>query len=414
MLKYVLLILTLFIILLSLQLIVEGEAFYGRLIDYYKVNILNKKSEKVDYKEVKNNNFPKCPTKELTLLDSWNYYKDKFISSDGRVIDYQRNSVSTSEGQAYAMLRSLLMRDKITFDKTYNWARYNLQHKTDKLFAWLWGQKLQGQQRPIEYGILDQNGASDAGVEIAACLILASKVWNQSSYLEDAKEILNDIWDKETIVIKGERILSAGINQNKNENVEINPSYFMPHNFRIFAEVDKKHDWHKLVDSSYRLTNWCIDNIKTGLPPDIFYINRNTGAITFDKDKSDFSYDAVRVFYRFYIDYQLTKDPRAVKLLSRSKLFIDVWEKDGKFYTSYKQNGELKNYDEAIGSIALLLPVINMYDRRVAKEIYKSRIREKYNNEGFCGDPLDYYAQNLVWLGNWLYLDEKNIKSFKY
>lgn len=386
----------------------------NHIINYYRTNILNNETQKNNYEKLKNKHLPKCPIKEPTLINSWNYYKKKFISSDGRVIDYQRSSVSTSEGQAYAMLRSLLMRDKTTFDKTYDWARYNLQHKTDRLFAWLWGQKQQGQQREIEYGILDANGASDAGVEIAASLILASKVWGQTSYMEDAQKILNDIWDKETVTIKGERILSAGTNQNKSMDVEVNPSYFMPYYFRIFAKVDKEHDWQKLVDSSYRLTNWCIGNIKSGLPPDVFYINRNTGIITFDKDKSDFSYDAVRIFYRFYIDYAITRDPRTRKLLQRSEIFINRWVKEGKFYTNYKQNGQLKNYDEAIGSIALLLPAIGIYDRKIANEIYRNRIKEKYSNEGFCGDPMDYYAQNLVWFGNWLYLDEKNIKLFIY
>lgn len=353
-------------------------------------------------------------SKNSVECKSWEYYKKIFISNDGRVMDPLRASVTTSEGQAYAMMRALLMRDKVSFDEIYNWSKYNLQHKDDKLFAWLWGQKNPGEQKEIEYGVIDQNGASDAGSEIAISLIFASKVWEQKNYLDDALQIISDIWDKETIDINGERILSAGINQNKLENVEINPSYFMINGFRIFAKVDKDHDWQKLVDSSYRLTNWCIDHIESGLPPDEFYINKNTGVITFDKDKSDFFYNAVRVFYRFYIDYTITKDPRAEKLLSRSKIFINRWKRDKKFYTCYEQNGELKNYDEAIGSIAMILPAIRMYDKKVAAEIYKNRIKEQYNSKGYWNHPTDYYAQNLVWFGNWLYQNEKNIKAFKY
>lgn len=347
-------------------------------------------------------------------VNSWKYYKKTFISDDGRVIDHQRASVTTSEGQAYAMRRALIMRDKATFDKTYNWAKYNLQHKDDKLFAWLWGQKKPGEQREIEYGILDQNGATDAGSEIAVSLIFAYKIWDQQSYIEDAIRIINDIWNKETIEINGDRVLVSGFNQKKIENIEVNPSYFLINSFRTFAKVDKNHDWMRLVDSSYKLTDWCIKHSKSGLPPDIFYINKKTGAIIFDDEKSDFSYDAVRVFYRFYIDYSLSKDSRAKKLLSNSKLFINRWERDKKFYTCYKRNGELKNYDEAIGSIALLLPVIKMYNKKVAAEIYQNRIKAKYNSKGYWNDPMDYYAQNLVWFGNWLYQNEKNVQAFKY
>lgn len=375
-------------------------------------NIWNTKEEKI--KRNGNEKLP-CPITESTLVDSWNYYKKTFISDDGRVIDHQRDSITTSEGQAYAMRRALIIRDKETFDKTYNWSKYNLQHKDDHLFAWLWGQQrptaVQGE---IKYGIIDNNGATDAGVEIADCLILASRVWHQQSYMEDAKKIINDIWDKETFRLKGQRILSAGIKQNRAQIVEVNPSYFMINSFKTFAKVDKTHNWKSVVNSSYKLTDWCISHIPSGLPPDIFYINKKTGAITFDKDKSDFSYDALRVFYRFYVDYMLTGDKRDLPLLSKTKFFINRWKQEGKFYTNYKQNGELKDYNEPIGSIALLLPVINFYDKNAAKKIYISRIQDKYNNEGYCGDQMDYYAQNLVWFGLWLYLNEKNVQIYKY
>lgn len=422
----ILLILTVVIVFLHLQLMGVGNMLHKCLANcnliiaennqkptYQQilVNFFNNKQGK----KIESEKLPLCPTKEQTLVNSWNYYKKVFISNDGRVMDHQRADITTSEGQAYAMMRALLMRDKTTFDKVYDWTKYNLQHKNDKLFAWLWGQqKPTIAQGEIKWGILDQNGATDAGVEIAICLILASKVWHQQSYLEDAKKIINDIWRLETVKIKGERILSAGMNQNKAEVVEVNPSYFMIYSFRIFAKVDKSHDWQSLVNSSYRLTNWCIVHIPSGLPPDVFYIDKKTGVITFDKDKSDFFYDAVRTFYRFYVDYMLTGDKRATKLLSKSKLFITRWKQEGRFYTDYKQNGELKDYNEPVGSIALMLPVIDIYDKKVAKEIYISKIRDKYNNEGYYGNPMDYYAQNLVWFGNWLYLNEKNVQLYKY
>lgn len=404
-------------------------SIYNNLADYYET-IIEKNEAKRKFAEERckfhrnpdwaKNNLRKDKALDLLLKKgimqrrTWRYYKKTFISNDGRIIDYQRGSVTTSEGQAYAMIRAVIMRDKVTFDKTYDWAKYNLQHKHDKLFAWLWGGRNLGRQGEIEYGILDQNGATDAGLEIAVALILASKAWDEECYLKDALEILNDIWNKETTVIKGERILVAGVNQSMGENVEVNPSYFMPYAFRTFAQVDKKHDWQKLVDSSYRLTNWCVDNINSGLPPDVFYINRTTGNITFKKGSRDFSYDAIRVFYRFYVDYTLTRDPRAENILSKSKVFIDKWKQNGTFYTCFLQNGELKNYDQAIGSIALLLPVIRMYDKKVADEIYQNRIKAQFNRNGYWGDPLNYYAQNLVWFGNWLYQNEENIRSFKY
>lgn len=422
--KYILSILILFILLVTLRLIDLGCQKHNNLGDsntvdsenfFVKKELLLPKLIKLrKHKLIKDKNIFSWLVYETIATNSWKYYKKTFISDDGRVIDYQRGSVTTSEGQAYAMRRALMMNDKETFDKTYDWAKYNLQHKQDKLFAWLWGQKNPGEQIEIEYGILDQNSAADADVEIAVTLILAFNVWNQGSYMNDALKILNDIWNKETINIKGARILISGVNQRLAEEVEVNPSYFMPYPFKIFAEVDENHDGLKLVGSSYRLTDWCIEHIESGLPPDYFFIDKYTGVITFKENRSDFSYDAVRVFYRFYVDYLLTKDPRAEKLLSRSKFFIYRWKREGKFYTNYKQNAELKDYNEAIGSIALLLPVIKSYDKNVAAEIYNKKIKAKYHLEGYWEDPLNYYAQNLVWFGYWLYQNEENIRSFKY
>lgn len=407
MLRYILLISILLILFGHLQPMGAGQPQRG---DAAVQKLCNQEK----YEQKQSEAFFDKLVKIMIENNSWHYYKKTFISKDGRVIDHQRGSVTTSEGQAYAMRRALLMYDKGTFDKTYDWAKYNLQRKNDKLFAWLWGKMDPGQKGEVEYGVLDEDGASDAGTEIAVSLIFAYKVWGQKSYLDDALKIMNDIWDKETVEIKGERIIIAGDNQKSLENVEVNPSYFLIYGFRVFAEVDKEHDWQKLVDSSYRLINYCIDNIPSGLPPDIFYINRKTGEIIFDKEKSDFSYDAVRVFYRVYIDYILTKDQRAKALLSKSRLFVNRWKREYKFYTCYKQDGQLKNHDEAIGSIALLLPVIKMYDKNVAEEIYQNRIKAKYNRKGYWGDPMDYYAQNLVWFGNWLYQNEENVRSFKY
>ncbi len=348
-------------------------------------------------------------TGKTSLIDSWDYYKNKFISKDGRIIDFQKHEVTTSEGQVYALRRALMINDRKTFDKVYECTKKHLNRENDELLAWLWGKK-----SIDNWGILDTNSASDADVEYAAVLILASKKWNEPDYLAHAKKILPDIWNKLTIDINGMRILASGDNQRKLTEVEINPSYFMPHEFRLFAEIDKERDWHKLIDSSYELVNYSIDNIPSGLPPDFFYINNNTGKIIFVENKSDFSYDAVRIFYRFYIDYILNDEKRAEKLLNRSHFFIDKWEQDRKFYTNYKQNGELKNDNEALGSIAVILPTIKLYNKDAALDIYKHKIHRAYKRLGYWADPLDYYAQNLIWFGSWLYLDRKNIKSFKY
>src|SRR5262245_50931417 len=56
------------------------------------------------------------------LKESWDAYIAKFIQQDGRVIDHKASGITTSEGQAYAMLRAVWVGDRTSFDKTFQWA----------------------------------------------------------------------------------------------------------------------------------------------------------------------------------------------------------------------------------------------------------------------------------------------------
>ena len=108
---------------------------------------------------------------DSNLKKEYDAYKQDYMSSDGRIMDPQRNNATTSEGQAYMLLRSVLINDRKTFDLVLKWSKDNLQRE-DKLFSWLWGKNQSG-----EYKTLDANSASDADVDIAFALVLAHKKW---------------------------------------------------------------------------------------------------------------------------------------------------------------------------------------------------------------------------------------------
>src|SRR5215510_15844436 len=80
------------------------------------------------------------------LQESWTAYVQRFIQQDGRVIDHSAAGISTSEGQAYAMLRAVWIGDREHFDKTFNWAINNLNSgiRMDHLWAWKWGKNAKG------------------------------------------------------------------------------------------------------------------------------------------------------------------------------------------------------------------------------------------------------------------------------
>lgn len=339
-----------------------------------------------------------CQSKEnkFPIKKSYENYKKNFMTKDGRIMDPEKNNITTSEGQSYMMLKSLIVGDRKTFDLVYKWSKNNLQRK-DNLFSWLWGEN-----KNKEYKTLDYNSASDADIDIAFALLAAYEKWGNYKYIEEAKPIIRAIWDKETKRFGNYLILMPGAEQTKFNKDEINPSYFNPYAFRSFQKYDELHDWNQLINSSYYYLKAVGEKTQTGLAPNWFLIDNNK--IILEKSpKSDFSYDAIRVFARIYLDYTETGEKRALPILEKSKFFISEWKRTGNLYTNYQSNGMLKDTVQYTGSIAILIPVINMYDKKIAGEIYDKKIKPYLDNPENWSSKKDYYAKNLIWFGLHLY-----------
>ncbi|NEQ68996.1 MAG: glycosyl hydrolase, partial [Symploca sp. SIO2D2] len=233
------------------------------------------------------------------LEESWAVYREEFIQEDGRVIDYEAQDRSISEGQAYAMLRAVLMGDERTFVLTLDWAEKNLQRldadgkRIDNLWAWKWGKKADGQWEPIDF-----NFASDADIDAATALIWAYRRWNKSEYLDLALIKLKDIWQYSTVMVGsngkvkeddskgllnwGTRYLLPGPVEAfvpSSSTIHLNPSYFAPYAFRLFAQVDSNHDWLSLVKSSYEVLQKSTQASTVGLPSDWIALETKTGKL---------------------------------------------------------------------------------------------------------------------------------------
>lgn len=349
------------------------------------------------------------PEYKFCLRKSYENYKKGFMTKDGRIMDPERGYITTSEGQSYIMLRSVVSSDKKTFDLSYKWAKDNLQ-RSDSLFAWLWGKNKDG-----KYMILDNNTASDADVDIAFSLLLAYEKWGNYNYLREALPIIISIWNNETRKVGNFLVLMPGVEQTFSEQIEINPSYFSPYAFRFFQKYDEIHDWSFLIDSSYYYLEQVTSVTQSGLPPNWFLIDETNGGeqiILEDSERSDFSYDAIRVFARVYLDYIRTGEKRALPILAKTQFFINKWQETGEFYTNYKANGELRDKNKFLGSISILIPVIEMYNAEVASAMYRKELEPLLNNEKYFASNYDYYNKNLLWFG--CYLNDKNTEEHRY
>lgn len=333
------------------------------------------------------------------MYKSYDYYKRTFISPEGRVMDPQRDDITTSESQSYIMFRAVVHGDREMFDKAYNWTKDNLQ-QGNKLFAWIWGKDKRG-----KYKVMDRNSAADADVNIAFALISAYEKWKDEKYFEEALPIINSIWRNETRKIGKYRVLMPGFVQARSDKIEVNPSYFHPYAFRFFAKYDDRHDWNKMVDSSYYYVMESSSKTATGLPPNWFLIEKGKVVLQ-DGERSDFSYDAIRVFKKYYWDYVRTGDMRDLKVLAKAKFFIPKWKESHMLYTNYTKDGELRDYNEFTGGIAILVLPISIYDAAVAEEIFRAKVTPYLLKKENWRIRSDYYCKNLLWYGCRLYFKD--------
>jgi len=342
----------------------------------------------------------------VLLKSSWEHYKATFVQqADGRVIDYTAN-ISTSEGQSYAMLRAFWMRDKATFDKSYRWAKDNLQipRGGDHLFSWKWG------ERPDHtWGALDKTSASDADQDIALALLLAYKAWKDPAYLEDAKLILDDIWDRLTVNAPIGRVLLPGDWPRKGRDFQVNPSYFAPYAYRVFAEMDPDHDWTVLLDSSYEILSRAVAQTETHLLPDWVEISLDNDNIKLYQDpmddRSDFGYEAIRVYWRVGLDALLNPlEKRASAILKAKTMLPRYWKIRKDVPISITWDGIVRHPQLKSGAVyGAVLPGFYSQDRGAVDDLVAKKVVPNLKPGGQWNTKNDYYAQNWLWCGLALY-----------
>jgi len=328
------------------------------------------------------------------LEESWRAYVQRFIQSDGRVIDYSAEGISTSEGQAYAMLRAVWVGDRTSFNRTFNWALNNLNSgiRDDHLWAWKWGKHPRG-----NWGVMDKAFASDADQDAALALILASRVWNDEHYAASARAMLRNLWALGTVDVAGRRYMLAGDSLCKGSICRINPSYYAPYAYRIFAAFDAGSNWSSLVDTSYDLLRTVSRFAGTGLPPDWAQLDTNTGEIMRSSDRdSAFSYDAFRVYWRVELDRELFRDSRADEYLRESLQWISAeWETRQKLPGVISPAGKpLVEYESFEMLSAVMCATHNAAMQKKLQAVY---------SQGIWSDRNRYYLQNWAWFGTALY-----------
>lgn len=344
-----------------------------------------------------------APTVDPMLLkQSWEAYRQRFIQADGRVIDWEAEARSTSEGQAYAMLRSVFIDDPKTFALTLTWAEKNLRRDqpADTLWAWKWGRYGQNQ-----WGILDRNFASDADVDAITALILASRRWNRPDYLRLAQSKLRDVWMLAIVPVGKQRYLLPGPREAFQQPTKLilNPSYFSPAAFRLFAQVDRSHDWLSLVNSSYQMLEKSAALSTLQLPSDWLALDTETqqfqALLGTEPIFSRYGFDAYRVWWRLALDATWFGEPRAKRYLQQHLSPLQqMWRSQQKIPAQIDLQGKATATYEATAQYGALYAAFCLVDPPIASAIYQTKLLPQYRN-GLWDNNTAYYTQNLVWFG---------------
>lgn len=356
-----------------------------------------------------------------TILNTlWLEYRDAYVQKDGRTIDRNQDYITTSEGQSYSLLRSVWMDEKLVFDKVLKWTNNNLrQRPDDRLYAWKWGKDSEGKWDVLsEEGGL--NSATDADQDIALALLMAHKRWNDEYYYKEAIKLLNDIWEKEVVIINGKPYLVAGNWAVAESYPTINPSYFSPAAYPIFADADPDpaHDWLALRETSYDVLfsmssksdkGTMTSDVKGVLPPDWAALDPSSGNIVVpihDDKTTDFSDDALRVPWRVGLDYKWHRNKEAYEYLQTLDTLGEEWSKNQKIYRDYSPEGTVVKNIESNSLYGASMGYFSVVEPELGREVYIKKLVSLYNrdDERFYNDKnIGYYDENWIWFGIGLY-----------
>jgi endo-1,4-beta-D-glucanase Y len=368
----------------------------------------------VIYRDSRKAQVPVVFSSTQMLESTWLAYKTNYVENGTyRTLDKQRDNVTTSEGQSYTMMRAVWMGDKETFDGAWKWTKENIYHADDHLFAWLWGKLPNG-----KYGVLTaqsgENTASDADENIALSLVFAYARWQDPAYLQSARSIINDIWDKEVIEINGVPYLAADNIEKTSlsQTAAINPSYLEPAAYKIFARIDPSHPWDSLANSSYSLLQKSMQQTlgsatSAGLPPNWISINKTTGALTplvSATTDTNFGFDAMRVPFNLALDWQWFADPRDKQILSSMSFLGSQWKKNQMISSVYSHDGSVVQSSEAAAIYGGTIGYFQIGDQSDASTVYQTKLLYLYNpGANAWKETLSYYDDNWAWFGIGLY-----------
>jgi hypothetical protein len=225
---------------------------------------------------------------------------------------------TVSEGIAYGMIIAVMLDEQALFDDLYRYSRC-FENKSG-LMDWYIA--------PDGSRALGVGAATDSDEDIAWALVMAHRQWGGSGALAEpysacAERQIERVWQTEVDHERFPDMLLPGDDW-RGRNV-FNPSYFAPHQYRIFAEVSGNSGWLRVIDRGYEIVQASLNDVsgnrENGLVP-AWCNAQGTPVEAFPGALTNYQYDSARLPFRILQDYARSRDPRAHDYLSRVSAFF--------------------------------------------------------------------------------------------
>jgi endoglucanase len=322
----------------------------------------------------------------------WQAFRHLYVSEDGRVIDASTpQSLTVSEGQAYALTFALIGNDRAGFEKLLGWTRDNLAggDLRQALPAWKWGRAEDGQ-----WGVLDRNSAADADLWIAYALTEAAALWHERAFADLARKISDLILREDVALVPGlgATLLPGPRGFVSQGTWRLSASYAPLEVLEALGRHGATSLWNPVIESSQRVI---AASAPHGYAADWILYREGAGFGVDAASRGVGSYNAIRVY--LWVGMLAADDPRAPALARQLEPMAQ--EAAQRTPPESIDTGTLVREGQApVGFAAALLPLLAHFGFADAVQGYRQRIAAES-----LRDDRHYYSDALALFGlGWL------------
>ena len=220
-------------------------------------------------------------------------FLDTYTTDGGRIQRTDQGGDTVGEGQAYGMLAAAAVGDQRRFGRIWSWTEHNML-QSNGLLAFHWADER----------VVDPHPASDADLDAARALLVASCRFNQPDLRTAALKIGSAVLAHETAKAGSTYVLLPGPWANMGSHLVFNPSYVDPTTLGALARASGNARFNAVAAGGTQLVN----QLTRPLPPDWAMVDAATGqatpvsAATATTGPGMFTYDAPRTLIRFAVD----------------------------------------------------------------------------------------------------------------